>query len=170
MGNLGLINNFLNGLTKTDVEKIKPEESLQAVQQAFGGSKNKNIDNQMQSNTVIKIPSFFLFTSESFQRYAFGNLLRRGLQTSESTQKVDDYIKGLFREDNLVDDLNPQLFTTMNNGELDAINLLNKDEADRFWNAVGSIREPACCSIIDENRYRLADYALKYYVSHLKNY
>ncbi len=105
------------------------------------------------------------FKLEYFQRYAFGNVLRRGLQTSEATQNTDDYIKGLFREDNLVDDLNPQLFTTMNNAELDAINLLNKDEADRFWNAMGSIREPACCSIIHENRYRLADHALKYYVN-----
>jgi hypothetical protein len=169
LSSLGLINNFLNGLTKTDIDKIKPEESLQAVQQAFGSSKNKNIDNQMQSNIVIKKQSskfFFLsFKFEYFQRYAFGNLLRRGLQTSEATQKVDDYIKGLFREDNLVDDLNPQLFTTMNNIELDTINLLNKDEADRFWNVIGSIHEPACCSIIHENRYRLADYALKYYVS-----
>ena len=52
LGNLGLISNFLNGLTKTDVEKIKPEESLQAVRQAFAGSGAKNIDNQMQSNTV----------------------------------------------------------------------------------------------------------------------
>jgi hypothetical protein len=56
-----LINNFLNGLTKTDIEKIKPEESLQAVQQAFGSSKNKNIDNQMQSNTVIKIKKYLFF-------------------------------------------------------------------------------------------------------------
>ncbi|CAF4272689.1 unnamed protein product, partial [Adineta steineri] len=149
LSSLGTINNFLNGLTKTDIEKVKSEESLQAVQQAFGGSKNKNIDNEMQSNT----------------RYAFGNLLRRGLQTSEATQKPDDYIKGLFREDNLVDDLNPQLFTTMTNAELDAINHLNKDQADRFWNAVGSIREPVCCSFVNENRFRLADYALKYYSS-----
>ncbi|CAF1022731.1 unnamed protein product [Rotaria sp. Silwood1] len=149
LGNLGMISNFINGLTKNDIEKIKPEESLQAVQQVFGSSKNRNIDNQMQSNT----------------RYAFGNLLRRGLQTSEATQKVDGYIKGLFREDNLVDDLNPQLFSTMTNDELDAINHLNHDEADRFWNAIGSIREPTCCSFVDENRFRLADYALKYYGS-----
>ncbi|CAF2351851.1 unnamed protein product [Rotaria sp. Silwood2] len=149
LGDLGMISNFINGLTKNDVEKIKPEESLQAVQQVFGSSKNRNIDNQMQSNT----------------RYAFGNLLRRGLQTSEATQKVDGYIKGLFREDNLVDDLNPQLFSTMTNAELDAINRLNHDEADRFWNGIGSIREPTCCSFVDENRFRLADYALKYYGS-----
>ena len=99
------------------------------------------------------------------QRYAFGNVLRRGLQTSEATQKTDDYIKGLFREDNLVDDLNPQLFTTMTNAELDAINHLDKDQANRFWNAIGSIREPACCTIVNENRFRLADYALRSYVS-----
>jgi len=54
-----LINNFLNGLTKNDIEKIKPEESLQAVQQAFGSSKNKNIDNQMLSNTVKTNFCFF---------------------------------------------------------------------------------------------------------------
>ncbi len=105
----------------------------------------------------------------SFQRTAFGNLLRRGLQTSEATDKVDDYIKGLFREDNLVDDLNPELFTTMTNAELDAINRLNKDQADRFWNAVGSIREPACCSFVNENRFRLVDYALRYYVNLISN-
>ncbi|CAM4889254.1 unnamed protein product [Rotaria socialis] len=149
LGNFGMISNFINGLTKSDIEKIKPEESLQAVQQAFGSSKTKNIDNQMQSNT----------------RYAFGNLLRRGLQTSEATQKADDYIKGLFREDNLVDDLNPQLFSTMTNAELDAINRLGHDDANRFWNAVGTIRDPACCSFVDENRFRLADYALRYYGS-----
>ncbi|CAF3972100.1 unnamed protein product, partial [Rotaria magnacalcarata] len=149
LGNFGMISNFINGLTKSDIEKIKPEESLQAVQQAFGSSKTKNIDNQMQSNT----------------RYAFGNLLRRGLQTSEATQKADDYVKGLFREDNLVDDLNPQLFSTMTNAELDAINRLGHDDANRFWNAVGTIRDPACCSFVNENRFRLADYALKYYGS-----
>ncbi|UJR27835.1 hypothetical protein I4U23_009101 [Adineta vaga] len=149
LSSLGSITNFINGLTKTDVEKIKSEESLQAIQQIFGSAKNRNIDNQMQSNT----------------RYAFGNLLRRGLQTSEAAQKPDDYIKGLFREDNLVDDLNPQLFTTMTNAELDAINRLDKDQANRFWNAIGSIREPVCCSFVNENRFRLADYALKYYGS-----
>ncbi|CAF1147413.1 unnamed protein product, partial [Adineta ricciae] len=149
LSSLGTIANFINGLPKTDVEKIKPEESLQAIQQIFGSARNKNIDSQMQSNT----------------RYAFGNVLRRGLQTSEATQKTDDYIKGLFREDNLVDDLNPQLFTTMTNAELDAINHLDKDQANRFWNAIGSIREPACCSIINENRFRLADYALRCYGS-----
>lgn len=53
LSNFGLISNFINGLTKTDIEKIKAEESLQAVQQAFGSSKAKTIDNQMQSNTVI---------------------------------------------------------------------------------------------------------------------
>jgi hypothetical protein len=53
----------------------------------------------------------------------------------------------------------------MTNVELDAINRLNKDEADRFWNAIGSIREPACCSFVNENRFRLTDYALKYYVN-----
>ncbi len=53
LSSLGGINNFINGLTKNDIEKIKPEEALQAVQQVFGSSKNKNIDNQMQSNTVI---------------------------------------------------------------------------------------------------------------------
>jgi hypothetical protein len=52
----------------------------------------------------------------------------------------------------------------MTNAELDAINRLNKNEADRFWNAIGSIREPACCSLVNENRFRLADYALRYYV------
>lgn len=92
-------------------------------------------------------------------------MLRRGLQTTEATQKVDGYIKGLFREDNLVEDINPQLFSTMTNSELDAINGLSSDEANRFWTAVGSIREPACCSLVDENRFRLADYALRYYVN-----
>ena len=53
----------------------------------------------------------------------------------------------------------------MTNAEFDAINRLNKDQADRFWNAVGSIREPSCCSFVNENRFRLADYALRYYVS-----
>lgn len=53
----------------------------------------------------------------------------------------------------------------MTNAELEAINRLNKGEADRFWTAIGSIREPACCSITTENRFRLADYALKYYVN-----
>jgi hypothetical protein len=52
----------------------------------------------------------------------------------------------------------------MTNIELEAINSLNKDEADRFWNAISSIREPACCSFVNENRFRLADYALKHYV------
>lgn len=149
LGNLGMIKNFINGLTKNDIEKIRPEESLQAVQQVFGSSKTRNIDSQIQSNT----------------RYAFGNLLRRGLQTSEATQNVDGYIKGLFREDNLVDDLNPELFSTMTNDELDAVNRLNSHEAGRFWDAVGSVREPACCSFVNENRFRLVDYALKFYGS-----
>ncbi|CAF0812715.1 unnamed protein product [Rotaria sordida] len=149
LGHLAMLSNFINGLTKNDIEKIKPEESLQAIQQVFGNSRSRNIDNQMQSNT----------------RYAFGNVLRRGLQMNEGTQRVDDYIKGLFRENNLVDDLNPQLFSTMTNAELDAINRLNYDEADRFWNAIGSIREPTCCSFVNENRFRLADYALKHYGS-----
>jgi hypothetical protein len=52
----------------------------------------------------------------------------------------------------------------MTNTELDAINRLNKDQADRFWNAISSIREPACCSFVNENRFRLTDYALRYYV------
>lgn len=56
----------------------------------------------------------------------------------------------------------------MTNTELEAINRLNKGEGDRFWTAIGSIREPACCSITDENRFRLADYALKYYVNSSK--
>jgi len=53
----------------------------------------------------------------------------------------------------------------MTNSELEAISRLTKDQADRFWNAIGSIREPSCCSIVKENRFRLADYALKYYVN-----
>lgn len=53
-----MISNFVNGLTKQDIEKIKPEESLQAVQQAFGSLRMKNIDNQMQSNTVIHSKNF----------------------------------------------------------------------------------------------------------------
>jgi len=53
----------------------------------------------------------------------------------------------------------------MTNAELDAINHLNKDEADRFWNAMSLIREPTCCSFVNENRFRLADYALRYYVN-----
>jgi hypothetical protein len=53
----------------------------------------------------------------------------------------------------------------MTNVELDSINRLNKNEADRFWNAIGSIHEPACCSFVNENRFRLADYALRYYVN-----
>lgn len=52
----------------------------------------------------------------------------------------------------------------MTNAELDAINRLNKNDADRFWNAIGSIHEPVCCSFVNENRFRLADYALRYYV------
>lgn len=94
-------------------------------------------------------------------------MLRRGLQTSELNQNPDEYIKGLFREDNLVDDLNPQLFTIMNNAELEAIIRLSPDQAEQFWNALGSIREPFCCSLVKENRFRLADYALKHYVSGL---
>jgi hypothetical protein len=86
------------------------------------------------------------------------------LQTSETSNKVDDYIQGLFREDDLVDDLNPQLFTTLTNSELDAIHRLNVDQSNRFWTAIGSIREPVCCSLIADNRFRLADYALKHYV------
>lgn len=57
----------------------------------------------------------------------------------------------------------------MTNAELDAINRLNKDQADRFWNAVGSIREPTCCSFVNENRFRLADYALRFYVSFIES-
>ena len=91
-------------------------------------------------------------------------MLRRGLQNTEATKKPEEYIKGLFREDNLVEDLNPQLFTTLNNDELESINRLTMDEGRRFWNAIGSIREPTCCSISDENRFRLADFALKFYV------
>ena len=90
--------------------------------------------------------------------------MRRGLQTSEANSNADEYVKGLFREDNLVDDLNPQLFTTMSNAELEAINRLSSDQAERFWNAVGAIREPVCCSLVKENRYRLADFALRHYV------
>ena len=53
----------------------------------------------------------------------------------------------------------------MTNAELDAVNRLNHDDAGRFWNAVSTIREPACCSFVNENRFRLADYALRFYVS-----
>lgn len=53
----------------------------------------------------------------------------------------------------------------MTNSELDAINRLSENEANRFWTAISSIREPACCSLVNENRFRLADYALKYYVN-----
>lgn len=60
-----MISNFVNGLTKNDIEKIKPEESLQAVQQAFGSLKNKNIDNQMQSNTVSRELIFVRIESNS---------------------------------------------------------------------------------------------------------
>lgn len=52
----------------------------------------------------------------------------------------------------------------MNNGELEAINRLNSDQSERFWNAISSIREPVCCSLVKDNRYRLADFALKHYV------
>lgn len=105
-----------------------------------------------------------LFSWIYFQRFAFGNLLRRGLQMTEATDKVELYIKGLFREDNLVEDLNPQIFSMLNNEELESINRLDQDEARRFWISVGSIREPACCSITTENRFRLADFALKFHV------
>ena len=83
---------------------------------------------------------------------------------------MDGYIKGLFREDNLVDDLDPQLFSTMTSDEFDAINRLSSDEANRFWDAVGSIREPVCCSLAGENRFRLANYALKFYVNLISNF
>ena len=53
-----MIKNFINGLTKDDIEKIRPEESLQAVQQAFGSARTRNIDNQVQSNAVIRRISF----------------------------------------------------------------------------------------------------------------
>lgn len=53
----------------------------------------------------------------------------------------------------------------MTNAELDAINRLNRDNADRFWNAIGTIRDPVCCSFVNENRFRLVDYALRYYAS-----
>ncbi|CAF1155325.1 unnamed protein product, partial [Didymodactylos carnosus] len=146
---LSHIGSFLNGLTKNEVEKIKPEDSLQAVRSVFGSKENRNIDNAMQSGT----------------RYAFGNVLQKGLKEREHSDNPNQYIQGLFREDDLVEDLNPQIFATMTNAELDAVNRLKSEQADKFWKAVGSINEPVCCSFVQENRVRLTNYALSHYGS-----
>ena len=55
----------------------------------------------------------------------------------------------------------------MSNAELDAIQRLDTDQANRFWAAIGSMRDPVCCSLVADNRFRLVDYALKHYVSGL---
>ncbi|CAF1142738.1 unnamed protein product, partial [Didymodactylos carnosus] len=149
LGSLSQIGNLLNGLTKGDVEKIKPDDSLLAIRSVFGSKENINVDNAMQSGT----------------RYAFGNVLQKGLKSREHSDDPDQYIQGLFREDDLVEELNPQIFATMTNAELDAVNRLKPEQGDQFWKTIGNINEPVCCSFVPENRVRLASYALSHYGS-----